>query len=79
MNARPVSIKTQPIRLGQFLKLADMVQDGLQAKIVIQNKEVFVNGAIETRRGKQLRQGDIVSYDDFTCQVLYQAYSSISE
>lgn len=71
MGNKPIHIKTRPIRLGQFLKLANMVQDGLQAKIVIVNKEVSVNGEIETRRGKQLCQGDIVHYSDYTCQVHY--------
>jgi len=53
------------------MKLAEMVQDGLQAKIVIQNKEVSVNDAIETQRGKQLSQGDVVHYGELTCQVRY--------
>jgi len=53
------------------MKLADMVQDGLHAKIVIQNKEVTVNGSVETQRGKQLDQGDIVHYGELTCEVRY--------
>jgi len=71
MNIKQVYIQTRPIRLGQFMKLAEMVQDGLQAKIVIQNKEVSVNDAIETQRGKQLSQGDDVHYGELTCQVRY--------
>ncbi len=64
-----ISITFLPIRLGQFLKLAEMVQDGLEAKIRIQNGEVRINGHIETRRGKQLDDGDLVSLDRKTCRV----------
>lgn len=59
-----------PIRLGQFLKLADMVQDGVEAKIRIQEGEVLVNGEIETRRGKQLQHNDVVQLGDQKVQVL---------
>lgn len=71
MNSKQIYIQTRPIRLGQFLKFADMVQDGVQAKIVIANEEVTVNGKIETRRGKQLGQADIVQYRDHSCKVQY--------
>jgi len=68
---KSIFIRSRPIRLGQFLKLANMVQDGLHAKLVIQNEEVRVNGSIETRRGKQLAQADLVLYDNITCEVRY--------
>ncbi|MGW8194004.1 MAG: RNA-binding S4 domain-containing protein [Desulforhopalus sp.] len=55
----PVSIF--PIRLGQFLKLANLVQDGLEAKILIQNGDILVNGLQEFRRGKKLYPDDTVS------------------
>lgn len=58
-----VKVRELPIRLGQFLKLADIVQDGIEAKLMIQNGEVLVNGAVETRRGKQLQHLDQVSVD----------------
>jgi len=64
-----IPINTLPIRLGQFLKLAEMVQDGLEAKIRIQNGEVQVNGHTEIRRGKQLRNGDLISMAGMTCLV----------
>ncbi len=57
-----IKINTLPIRLGQFLKLADLVQDGVEAKIRIQEGEVKVNGEIDTRRGHQLADGDVVCY-----------------
>lgn len=58
-----VNISTEFIRLDAFLKLANAVQTGGHAKIVIQNGEVSVNGADCLMRGKKLRPGDIVSYD----------------
>tara|TARA_Y100000589_G_scaffold327529_1_gene369524 strand:- start:463 stop:666 length:204 start_codon:yes stop_codon:yes gene_type:complete len=48
------------IRLDQFLKLADVVQSGGEAKVLIQSGEVSVNGEIETRRKRKLRPGDVV-------------------
>jgi ribosome-associated protein len=65
-----ILVDTLPIRLGQFLKLADMVGDGIEAKIRIQEGEVLVNGEVETRRGKQLQHNDIVSLLDMQAQVV---------
>jgi len=48
------------IRLGQLLKLAEMVDTGAEGKAVIAAGEVLVNDAVETRRGRQLADGDIV-------------------
>lgn len=48
------------IRLDQFLKLKGITQSGGEAKHVIQNGEVKVNGQTETRRGKKLHQGDLI-------------------
>lgn len=58
-----IPVKNLPIRLGQFLKLANIVQDGFEAKIRIQNGEVMVNSIIETRRGRQLKHLDKVTVD----------------
>lgn len=58
-----VNISTEFIRLDAFLKLANAVQTGGHAKIVIQNGEVSVNGEVCLMRGKKLRPSDIVSYD----------------
>jgi ribosome-associated protein len=66
-----ILVDTLPIRLGQFLKLADMVGDGIEAKIRIQEGEVLVNGEVETRRGKQLQHNDIVSLLDMQAQVVH--------
>ena len=50
------------IRLGQVLKAAGLVENGAEAKEVIQNGEASVNGKTDTRRGRKLYDGDIVSF-----------------
>ncbi len=58
-----IRIRDEFIKLGQALKLAGLVESGVDAKIVIQNGLVKVNGEIDTRRGKKLVNGDIVEFD----------------
>lgn len=58
------------IRLGQLMKKAGMVSSGVEAKIVIQDGEVKVNGETDTRRGRKLRDGDVVSYQDNEVKVV---------
>jgi len=53
----------EPARLGQFLKLVDAVDTGGEAKMVIADGEVLVNGEVETRRGRQLHPGDTVRFN----------------
>ena len=55
-----VAIRTDEIRLDQFLKLACAVAAGGEAKQRVQSGEVMVNGEVETRRGRKLRYGDAV-------------------
>lgn len=55
-----VPIRDESIRLGQFLKLANLVETGAEAKPLIAEGQVRVNGEVETRRGRQLREGDVV-------------------
>ncbi|MDE6982438.1 MAG: RNA-binding S4 domain-containing protein [Lachnospiraceae bacterium] len=50
------------IKLGQALKKAGLVGSGVDAKIIIQEGKVTVNGEIEERRGKKLYPGDVVSF-----------------
>lgn len=50
------------IKLGQAIKAAGLVESGVEAKIVIQDGEVYVNGEVETQRGKKLTGGEIISY-----------------
>lgn len=68
MSAQQKAIKVTklPIRLGQFLKLANLVQDGFEAKLRIQNGEVMVNSVTEIRRGKQLKHLDKITIDGGT-------------
>lgn len=56
-----VPIRDSSIRLGQFLKLANLIDSGAEAKAVIADGLVTVNGEVEVRRGRQLRPGDEVS------------------
>lgn len=58
---KKILVMEMPIRLGQFLKLANLVQDGFEARIKIQEGEVQVNGTVEKRRGKKLFPGDTVT------------------
>lgn len=58
-----INIKDDTIRLGQLLKLANLVSSGGEAKIRIKAGEVMVNGAVDVRRGAQLRAGDRVEMD----------------
>lgn len=58
-----IHIKDDFIKLGQALKLAGLVDSGVDAKFVIQDGLVKVNGQVEVQRGKKLVHGDVVSYD----------------
>ena len=51
------------IKLGQAIKAAGLVESGVEAKIVIQDGEVKVNGVVETQRGKKLFGGEVVEYN----------------
>jgi ribosome-associated protein len=55
-----VAIREESIRLGQFLKLADLADSGADAKGLLAQQLVRVNGEIEARRGRQLAKGDVV-------------------
>lgn len=58
-----IQIKDEFIKLGQALKLANLVESGVDAKMVIQDGLVKVNGEIEYQRGKKLHNGDIFEFD----------------
>jgi len=58
---RTVPIRDDAIRLGQFLKLADLVGDGAEVKPLVASGEVLVNGTTEARRGRRLAKGDVVT------------------
>ncbi|MGA5299067.1 RNA-binding S4 domain-containing protein [Nucisporomicrobium flavum] len=58
---REVPIGGDMIRLGQFLKLADLIDTGGEAKVLIAAGDVTVNGEVDIRRGRQLHPGDVVA------------------
>ncbi|EJF39579.1 S4 domain protein [Schaalia georgiae F0490] len=61
-NTPEIPVRGQ-IRLGQFLKLASLAEDGAQARGLVQGGDVRVNGATEVRRGRRLSPGDLVEVD----------------
>ena len=58
------------IKLGQALKKGNLVSSGVEAKMVILDGLVSVNGEVEMQRGKKLHDGDIVSYDGETLKIV---------
>ena len=62
-------IKDEYIKLGQAMKLSGMVSSGVEAKIVIKDGQVTVNGEVELQRGKKLYHGDVVSYNGETITI----------
>ena len=68
-NIQNIQIHTEFIKLQELLKLANAVDSGGAAKIAIQTGQVSVNGEICPMRGKKLRDGDIVSYQNKNYQI----------
>lgn len=60
-NSETLVIRDHMIRLGQALKLANVVEDGVDAREAIQAGDIQVNGETETRRGRQLHAGDVIT------------------
>lgn len=60
---KTIKLREEYIKLGQALKAAGMVSSGVDAKIVIQDGLVTVNGHTELQRGKKLYDGDIVEFE----------------
>lgn len=58
-----IVLRNEFIKLGQAIKAAGLVESGVEAKIVIQEGEVKVNGVVETQRGKKLFGGEVVEYN----------------
>lgn len=58
---RTVEIRDEPIRLGQLLKLAGLAGSGGEARMLLDEGGVTVNGEPESRRGRQLHRGDVVA------------------
>jgi ribosome-associated protein len=66
---RDVPIGGEMIRLGQFLKMADLIDTGGEGKVLIASGDVTVNGEVDTRRGRQLHPGDVVQVLGRTARV----------
>lgn len=62
---KTVTIKTEYIALGQFLKLADCIDSGGQAKFFLQENQILINGDADNRRGRKLYSGDTVEVEGF--------------
>lgn len=67
---REFSIREDYIKLGQLLKATGLVSSGVEAKIVINEGEVLVNNEVDTRRGRKIVAGDIVSYDNQVIRII---------
>ncbi|MBR4767383.1 MAG: RNA-binding S4 domain-containing protein [Lachnospiraceae bacterium] len=63
-------IEGEFIKLGQALKASRLADYGSDAKMVIQNGEVSVNGEVDVRRGRKLVRGDVVEYNGETLEIL---------
>ena len=64
-----IKLREEFIKLGQALKAAGLVESGVEAKEVIQDGLVQVNGEIDTRRGRKLYDGDVVFFDGEEIQI----------
>lgn len=64
-----IHLREEYIKLGQALKAAGLVGSGIDAKIVIQDGKVRVNGQVEVQRGKKLVSGDVVEYAGETVKI----------
>ena len=64
-----INLREDFIKLGQALKAAGFVDSGVEAKEVIQDGLVLVNNEIETRRGRKLYEGDVVSFENQTIEI----------
>ena len=69
MEKIDITLKTPFIKLEQLMKLASLTDTGGFAKTLIQNGEVSVNGEVCTMRGKKIRNGDVVTVDQFAVHV----------
>ena len=66
---RELPIRGESIRLGQALKLAGLAESGGEARALVEQGAVTVNAEVETRRGRQLRHGDVVALGAQTMRI----------
>ena len=65
-----IQIRDEFIKLGQALKLAGVVEDGVEAKYAIQDGLVQVNGEVDQRRGRKVYEGDVITFEDQEIKVI---------
>lgn len=65
-----IKIETEFIKLDAFMKWSSIVGSGAEAKMLIQDELVLVNGEVETRRGRKLIKGDIIEFDDLKYKIV---------
>ena len=65
-----LKLRDEFIKLGQALKAANLVSSGVEAKIVVQDGQVLVNGEVETQRGKKLHDGDVFTYQGESVKIV---------
>lgn len=69
-----IKLREEYIKLGQALKAAGLAASGVEAKIMIQDGLVLVNGICETRRGKKLYEGDLITCKEENVKITGTAY-----
>ncbi|MBD3109321.1 S4 domain-containing protein YaaA [Bacillus sp. AGMB 02131] len=62
---KKISISTEYITLGQFLKVADIIDSGGMAKWFLSEHEVYINDELDVRRGRKLRNNDIIDIPNY--------------
>ena len=65
-----IKIRDEFIKLGQALKLAGVVEDGVEAKYAIQDGLVQVNGEVDQQRGRKVYEGDVITFEDQEIKVI---------
>lgn len=65
-----IKIRDEFIKLGQALKLAGVVEDGVEAKYAIQDGLIQVNGEVDQRRGRKVYEGDVITFEDQKIKVI---------
>ena len=65
-----IKIRDEFIKLGQALKLAGVVDEGVEAKYAIQDGLVQVNGEVDQRRGRKVYEGDVITFEDQEIKVI---------
>lgn len=70
MKCEKIKIDEDFIRLDSLLKFSGLAETGGQAKLLVQNGQVMLNGEVCTMRGKKIRKGDKVLYDGVTLEVI---------